>query len=55
MEVIPPVAEDDKSRSDVLLFNRWTYDDVQVRSLTDLGYIALKFIKYSDVDMLFSV
>ncbi|KAJ0605785.1 hypothetical protein HanHA300_Chr02g0066861 [Helianthus annuus] len=29
MEVLPPLAEDGKSHSDVLLFNRWTYDDVQ--------------------------
>nr|KAJ0215220.1 hypothetical protein LSAT_V11C300125370 [Lactuca sativa] len=29
MEVVAPIVDDGKARRDILLFNRWTYDDVQ--------------------------
>lgn len=37
MAEVAPIVEDGKSRSDVLLFNRWTYDDVQVKYLHKLS------------------
>ncbi|KVI08405.1 Ribosomal protein S5/S7 [Cynara cardunculus var. scolymus] len=46
MEVAAPVAEDGKSRSDVLLFNRWTYDDVQVPDLSVEDYITATASKH---------
>ncbi|CAH1433118.1 unnamed protein product [Lactuca virosa] len=36
MEVAAPIVDDGKARSDILLFNRWTYDDVQVPDLSVL-------------------
>ncbi|KAI3738578.1 hypothetical protein L2E82_28615 [Cichorium intybus] len=46
MEAAPIVVEDGKSRSDVLLFNRWTYDDVQVPDLSVEDYITATASKH---------
>ncbi|KAK1429225.1 hypothetical protein QVD17_11431 [Tagetes erecta] len=47
MEVLPPVvAEDGKAQCDVLLFNRWTYDDVQVSDLSVEDYITATASKH---------
>ncbi|KAL7602214.1 hypothetical protein Lser_V15G20845 [Lactuca serriola] len=36
MEVVAPIVDYGKARSNILLFNRWTYDDVQVPDLSRL-------------------
>ncbi|KAL8217112.1 hypothetical protein R6Q57_023949 [Mikania cordata] len=46
MEVLPPLAEDGKTHSDVLLFNRWAYDDVQVSDLSVEDYITATASKH---------
>ncbi|KAL4560750.1 hypothetical protein LXL04_032904 [Taraxacum kok-saghyz] len=50
IHVAPPAAavvvEDGKSRSEILLFNRWTYDDVQVPDLSVEDYITATASKH---------
>ncbi|KAD3337124.1 hypothetical protein E3N88_32644 [Mikania micrantha] len=43
---VASIVEDGKARSDVLLFNRWTYDDVQVSDLSVEDYITATASKH---------
>ncbi|KAK1426220.1 hypothetical protein QVD17_14889 [Tagetes erecta] len=43
---VEPIVEDGKSRSDILLFNRWSYDDVQVPDLSVEDYITATASKH---------